>query len=174
MSTEDDIAFAKAMRDVKPLKSTERAPTRGAPPAPRAYRSRAARAAMLRESLAGENGVSEELGEELAFRRTNVTESTFRQLRRGRFALEAEIDLHGMTAVQAKNALKEFIAESVARGLGCVRVVHGKGLRSGTHGPVLKGLVPTWLARFDDVLAFVTARLPDGGSGALYVLLRRR
>ena len=173
MSIDDDIDFAQAMRGVKPLKTSERAPTRAVPPAPRADRSRAARAAMLREALDSENAHTE-LGEEIAFCRPSVPERTFRQLRRGHFAVEAEIDLHGLTAARAQEALKAFVAESVARGLGCVRVVHGKGLRSGTYGPVLKALVPNLLARWDDVLAFVTARLKHGGSGAVYVLLRRR
>lgn len=173
MSTDDDIAFAQAMRDVKPLKAPERAAARSVRPLPRAHRSHAARAAMLRESLDSENAGTE-LGEELAFRRPTISERTFRELRRGRFAVEAELDLHGATAVEARGMLKEFIAESVARRLGCVRVVHGKGLRSGSYGPVLKGLVPTLLARWDEVLAFVTAQSKHGGSGAIYVLLKRR
>jgi DNA-nicking Smr family endonuclease len=172
-SKDDDIVFAEAMRDVKPLKDIERAATRTVRPAPRAHRSRAARLAMLRETLDGAGGPTEQLGEELAFRRPQVSESVFRQLRRGRFAVEAEIDLHGMTGPQAKAALKDFVAESMNRGLRCVRVIHGKGLRSGTHGPVLKGLVSNWLAQWDAVLAFVSARLNHGGGGAVYVLLRR-
>ena len=75
---------------------------------------------------------------------------------------------------QAKLALRAFIDESMDRGIGCVRVIHGKGLGSGPGGPVLKMHVQGWLARWDEVLGFVTARARDGGSGAVYVLLRRR
>ncbi len=84
-----------------------------------------------------------------------------------------EIDLHGLTALQAREALRQFLAEAVQRGLGCVRVVHGKGLRSGPRGPVLKHAVNTWLRKVDAVLAFVSAPRRDGGTGAVYVLLAR-
>ena len=100
--------------------------------------------------------------------------SEFMVLRKGRFSIEAEADLHGLTVPQAKLHLREFICESVEYRLGCVRVIHGKGLGSGPGGPVLKGKVQCWLAQWDEVLAFVTALARDGGSGAVYVLLQRR
>jgi DNA-nicking Smr family endonuclease len=77
-----------------------------------------------------------------------------------------------MTGAEAKAALRGFIAECVDHRLRCVRVVHGKGRRSGPRGPVLKNVVNHWLQRADDVLAFGSARAVDGGSGAIYVLLK--
>ena len=97
-----------------------------------------------------------------------------RRLARGSFSVQAEIDLHGMTVAEAKPALQEFISQSVLRGGSCVRVVHGKGLGSGERGPVLKSKVNAWLRRWDDVLAFVSTRQVHGGTGAVYVLLRKR
>ena len=82
--------------------------------------------------------------------------------------------MHGLTGAQARVQLREFVVEASDRGLGCVRVIHGKGLRSGPGGPVLKTLVQRWLVRWDEVLGFVSARARDGGSGAIYVLIRRR
>ena len=88
--------------------------------------------------------------------------------------VDGEIDLHGMTGAEAREALRVFIAEATARRMTCVRVIHGKGRRSGPRGPVLKNVVNLWLQRSDDVLAFGSARTVDGGSGAVYVLLRTR
>jgi DNA-nicking Smr family endonuclease len=102
-----------------------------------------------------------------------VSESTFRRLRRGQIARSAELDLHGMTQAEARLALNEFLAESRALGLQCVRVVHGKGRGSGDRGPVLKAAVNRWLRRTGTVRAFCSARRPDGGTGAVYALLDR-
>jgi len=95
-----------------------------------------------------------------------------RKLARGNYAVQAEIDLHGMTVLEAKPRLAEFIEECARSGHRCVRVVHGKGLGSGQRGPVLKASVNRWLRRWDHVLAFVSTRQVDGGTGAVYVLLQ--
>jgi DNA-nicking Smr family endonuclease len=167
MTEDDRQVFTDAMRDVKPLERTERAlPT--SRPAAVARSSRAARAALIEEAL---NGAPVE---EIAFRRPEVSETVLRQLRRGRFSIEDEIDLHGLTRADARAELKRFVLEACDRGLGCVRVIHGKGRRSGPAGPVLKALVHEWLSQWDEVLAFVSAQLTHGGNGAVYVLLRRR
>ena len=172
----DKEAFARAMRGVRRLKYEERAPGRRSRPATAAM-TRTARREVLRESLMGSDDLPdalEQLGEEVSYRRESLPERTFRRLRRGRFRIGDETDLHGLTAAQARTQLRVFIVESAARGLGCVRVIHGKGLRSGPRGPVLKTRVQHWLAQWEEVLAFVSARARDGGSGAVYVLLRRR
>jgi DNA-nicking Smr family endonuclease len=94
-----------------------------------------------------------------------------RKLRRGEYRVEREIDLHGLTVLEAKQDLKLFLIRALEQHVQCVRVVHGKGLRSGPRGPVLKATVNAVLRRTGAVLAFVSARQADGGSGALYVLL---
>jgi DNA-nicking Smr family endonuclease len=124
------------------------------------------------ESLAGDiDEIETGAGEALHFHRPSVGRRTMRKLARGNFAVQGEIDLHGMTVPEAKSALREFISESGYRGHTCVRVVHGKGLGSGDRGPVLKSKVNNWLRRWDEVLAFVSTRQVHGGTGAVYVLL---
>jgi DNA-nicking Smr family endonuclease len=78
-----------------------------------------------------------------------------------------------MRLAEARAALQDFLRECDKRGLACIRVVHGKGTRSGPEGPIIKPSVHHWLSRWDPVQAFVTAQPRHGGSGAVYVLLRR-
>jgi DNA-nicking Smr family endonuclease len=127
-------------------------------------------AAALGDVVAAEGAPS--AADPLSFRRPGVRDQTLRHLRRGRFPVEDELDLHGLSQVAARDQLADFIASSRHAGLRCVRVVHGKGYRSGARGPVLKIAVNTWLKRHADVLAFTSARAIDGGTGAVYVLLR--
>ena len=112
-----------------------------------------------------------ETGEELTFRRTFVRPGILRRLRRGHYPCTDELDLHGLTVPEARRALGEFLAEALRGGHRCVRIIHGKGLRSGHRGPVLKSRVGRWLMRRDEVLAYSSARPVDGGTGAVYVLL---
>ena len=108
----------------------------------------------------------------LSFRRAGVRDQVMRRLRRGLYPTEDELDLHGLNQTAARDQLAEFIARSRDAGRRCVRVVHGKGYRSGARGPVLKAAVNLWLRRHTDVMAFTSARMIDGGTGAVYVLLR--
>ena len=99
-----------------------------------------------------------------------------RRLRRGEFAVQGHVDLHGLTREKARAELESFLARSRQGGKHCVLVVHGRGLHSKDQVPVLKDALKRWMktARFSDhVLAFATARPHDGGLGAVYVLLRR-
>jgi DNA-nicking Smr family endonuclease len=173
MSKDDDELFRQAMRDVKRLQAPERAIESPKPPAQARFR-RADERAVLQESLMVPEDAAGLLGtgEEVGFRRPHVPEAILLKLRRGQYAVDGEIDLHGLNAAQAKHALRDFIVEAVGRHWRCVRVVHGKGRRSGPGGPVLKPIVSHWLQRSNHVLAFGSARPVDGGSGAVYVLLR--
>ena len=168
---DDAQVFREAVRDVKPL--SREAIARGArKPLPHARFTRADRLAVLQESLAGDSAdLDIASGDELAFRREGVPMSVLRKLRRGQYQVQADIDLHGLTVVEAKEVLRDFLADSLEREFRCVRIVHGKGLRSGHRGPVLKGTVSSILRRVGRVLAFVSARQVDGGTGAVYVLL---
>lgn len=172
ISKEDREAFAAATQGVKPLKHRDRVDATPVRPKAEARLSRAARSAALEESL--NDTKSLESAEEIGFCRPGVSGYRFRQLRRGRYSIEAEVDLHGLTQSQAKSALRDFLVECAHRRLGCVRVIHGKGARSGPAGPVLKAAVQHWLTQWDEVLAFVSAKPRHGGSGAIYVLVRPR
>jgi len=163
--------FRAAVRGVKPLSGGTHAPRRPKPH-PRAHFTRADRAAVLKESLAAEaSDPALAGGEELVFQRPGVQAVVVRRLRRGEYRVEREIDLHGLTVAEAKHALRQFLIEALERRVRCVRIVHGKGLRSGHRGPVLKAAVSAVLRRTGAVLAYVSARPADGGTGALYVLL---
>jgi DNA-nicking Smr family endonuclease len=171
ISDDDRKAFEAAMRGVRRLKPDNRAQTNAPRPRPEAGFRRAAHRAILDQSLHGPAAI--DTGDDIAFRRDSVLANTFRRLRRGEFAIEAELDLHGMRLAAARAALQEFLRECDDRGLACIRIIHGKGTRSGPDGPIIKPGVHQWLTRWDPVQAFVTAQPRHGGSGAVYVLLRR-
>jgi DNA-nicking Smr family endonuclease len=172
---EDTRLFREAVRDVKPLGRRAQVadpPSRARRPRPAARFTRADRLAVLEESLR-EEFIDPALagGEELVFHRAGVQPAVLRKLRRGDYRVQGEIDLHGLTVAEAKQALREFLAEALVRQWRCVRIIHGKGLRSGHRGPVLKGMVSAMLRKLGPVLAYVSARQVDGGTGAVYVLL---
>ncbi len=171
MKDEDKQLFRAAVRGVRPLHQTRPAPQRTGVPA-RAVLRRADESRVLAESLGLDAADLEvETGEDLVYRRTGVPEATLRRLRRGNYARRDELDLHGMTQAEARLAILGFLADASQRGLRCVCIIHGKGRGSGNRGPVLKAAVNRWLRRHDAVRAFCSARRPDGGTGALYVLL---
>ena len=171
-SNSDETAlFRDAVGAVRPVTNRRQ---RLEPPAPkpRPRFTEADRQAVLTESMAADPDPAEiEIGDELVFQRAGVSRKVIRQLRRGKFALQAEADLHGLTAAEARVELHAFIQDCHARGLKCVRVVHGKGLGSGPKGPVLKVGVNRWLSQWQEVAAFCSALAIDGGTGAVYVLL---
>jgi DNA-nicking Smr family endonuclease len=129
---------------------------------------------VLRESLSDEFDVESllETDDSLAFRRPELPPDVLRKLRRGVWALQGQIDLHGLRTEEAREALGQFLREAQSHGWRCVRVVHGKGLGSPGRVPVIKDKVKRWLVQSDRVLAFVQARGDDGGAGALIVLLQ--
>lgn len=171
-SEDDRDLFRRMLGDVKRVRS-DKVHHRRSEPEPSARFRRNDEAEVLSDSLNGAVDPAElETGEELNYRRPQVRQSDFRRLRRGQISVAEEIDLHGLSAEQAREALAEFLTDAVGRGLRCVRVIHGKGLRSGPNGPVIKRRISRWLRRRDEVLAFCSARPVDGGTGAIYVLLR--
>lgn len=172
MDEEDRRLFRHAMRDVRRLAFDARpdsTPRRGA----RARFARAERQAVLNESLGEGSPLApvEETGEALLFRRPQVGMPAFRRLRAGQYRVEGEIDLHGLRAAMVEPALRQFLAEALRQRARVVRVIHGKGRRSGHRGPVLKLVASHFLCRVDAVLAFASAREVDGGTGAILVLL---
>lgn len=161
MSSDDDRdAFAAAMRGVRRLHHK--------PKVPKATRAKTA--GRPRSRAAHEAASAAVIDDKL--RRAGVTEPKWRQFRRGKIPVTAEIDLHGYAATAADAALDEFLEECRARGVQCARIIHGKGRRSGPDGPVLKGIVQDKLTRSAEVLAFAPADARHGGSGAVLVLFR--
>ncbi|MEI7038147.1 Smr/MutS family protein [Fulvimonas yonginensis] len=170
---EDDIRlFRDAIGPVRELRAD--VPPPPAPrPAPRAHMLEADEAAVPGEllELAFDPALME-IGEELSYLRDGYPPRLLRQLKRGQFSIQDELDLHHMNAAAAQASIGSFLAEARQHGLRCVRIVHGKGLRSKAAGPVLKVLTDRLLRRRDDVVAFASARPAQGGTGAVVVLLR--
>ena len=171
-NSREDPLFREAVRDVRPLKTDRRHEARPEPPA-RARFARRAESEVLEESMTGGPDASDfEVSDDLAYRRPHVSERTLRRLRRGHDPVRRSLDLHGLTAAQAAAELRQFMADCLRDHVSCARVVHGKGLRSGKRGPVLKAQVARILRHSSDVLAYVSAPPRDGGTGAVYMLLR--
>lgn len=173
--SEDDIAlFRESVGPISRVRHDRVHPHRQRPhPVPR--QRLADEQQVLRDSLNGAPEPAEsETGEELTYVRPGLQHRLLRKLRRGQFSIGAELDLHGMTAHAAHEALAGFLRECRARDLRGVRIIHGKGLRSRHGRPVLKGKLDRWLRQRDEVVAFCSARPVDGGTGAVYVLLKRR
>jgi DNA-nicking Smr family endonuclease len=168
----DADLFREAVRDVKPLAYDAPVAEPARRPPPQARFTRADRHAVLQESLyVNVHDPEIASGDELVFAREGIQKLVLRKLRRGQYRVQAEIDLHGLTVAEAKEAVRTFLANALERRLRVVRIIHGKGLRSGNRGPVLKSAISGVLQRVGLVLAYVSARPVDGGTGALYVLL---
>ena len=162
--------FRKAVAGVKPLKRPQRVALKGPSPAPVAHQRRRDEIAALAESLDGPLSADDalETGEELSYLRDGMAQETLRKLQRGHWAIQDGVDLHGLTRGQATATVVDFLNHCLARGLRCVRIVHGKGLG------ILKAKLRKWLPLREEVLAYCQAPANDGGSGAILVLLKAR
>jgi DNA-nicking Smr family endonuclease len=173
---DDEALLREALKDVAPLPDTGKATLRGPPPKPIPVQKLRDDQQVLQDSLSDQIPfeVGLETGDELVFLRDGLSNMVLRKLRRGHWVTQDELDLHGLRSEEARQLMVTFLNEALARGLRCVRIVHGKGLRSENREPVLKRKVGNWLAQRDEVLAFVQARPEDGGSGAVVVLLKAK
>lgn len=145
-------------------------------PAPEPLQRQADERAALREANSDEVDVESLLltDDGLSFRRAGVGLDVVTRLRRGHWSIQGQVDLHGLRREEARERLADFLREAARRGWRCLRVVHGKGLGSPGREPVLKVRVQRWLGQHAKVIAFTQARAPEGGAGALIVLLRGR
>lgn len=172
VNDDDSLLFRQAIGDVRPMAPVESRPERPRP-APHPHMRDADEAAVPADSLLFDYDPADlEVGEELFYLRDGYPSKLLKQLKRGQFSIQAEVDLHQMNAAAAQLSIADFLAECRHDGLRCVRIIHGKGLRSKAAGPVLKGLTDRLLRRRDDVVAFASARPMQGGTGAVVVLLK--
>jgi DNA-nicking Smr family endonuclease len=185
---DEQASFAAAMADVRPLRPRSRidAPaSRIDAPAPATLTTTRTVVDEDAETLAALSDLVTGNGHFDISDSTEYVEGTvvgldpriLRRLRRGEFAYQAMIDLHGMSSATARVEVERFIMAAVAEGHREVLIVHGRGRNSKDNVPVLKERLKSWLARGRigrNILAFTSARPADGGAGALYVLLRRR
>jgi len=173
----DDLRlFHDAVADARPLPPSGRIQRQPPPPPPIPRQTFADERAALRESLAGPLSIEDRLdaGDEPNYLRPGLPRPVLRDLRRGRWIIEAEVDLHGATRDQARLYLAEFLADCLRHDRRCVRVIHGRGHGSPGKVGLLKLLVRGWLMQRTEVLAYCQTRPQDGGEGALLVLLRGR
>lgn len=166
--------FADTVGPVTPLPAHGLALPRTAPPEPLPRQREADEQAALQEALSDEVDVESLLltDDGLSFHRSGVGPDVVTRLRRGHWSIQGELDLHGLRREEAREQLASFMKEAGRRGWRCLRVVHGKGLGSPGRQPVLKAKVQRWLGQHAQVLAFTQASAPQGGAGALIVLLR--
>lgn len=142
---------------------------------PEATQRRADEARVMEELARGDlDFTGLETGEELTWLRPGLQKRVLQRLRRGHWRVQDELDLHQMNVDAAASSIRRFLADAERGGLTCVKIIHGKGLRSGPRGPRIKRLTGRLLSRHPCVLAFTGARPRDGGTGAVYVLLGKR
>lgn len=167
--------FADAVGPVTPLPARDHADVGRPRPEPWPRQREADEREALRQTLSDEVDLESLLltDDGLSYRRPGVAGDVVTRLRRGQWSIQAEIDLHGLRRDEAREALVRFLGEAARRGQRCARVVHGKGHGSPGRRPVLKAKVQRWLAQIAEVIAFAQASGPQGGAGALIVLLDR-
>lgn len=168
--------FARTVGPVHALPEHGLAPVAPPRPAPEPRQRQADERAALREALSDAVDLESLLltDDGLAWRRPGIAPDVVTRLRRGQWAIQGHLDLHGHTRDEARDALAEFVRRSHQQGRRCLRVVHGKGHGSPGRRPVLKGKVQRWLAQCKEVVAFTQASGHEGGAGALIVLLDSR
>jgi DNA-nicking Smr family endonuclease len=172
----DEELFANAMREVREIKEFRRIPVRQR------------KAIALRRKISSDKETIKALDDIVTGRRdVNLPDTQeyvewihqgyrvgiIRTLHEGKFSVQDYLDLHGLCVEEAENEVRYFLKDSLIKGHRCVKIIHGRGLRS-PKGPVLKEALIKWLSgRYrKNIIAFVTARQCDGGLGALYILLR--
>lgn len=166
--------FALTVGAVVPLRREAPLPLARPRVEPRPRQREQDEAAVLREAISDEFDVESllETDDALSWRGEGIGPEVVRKLRRGVWAIQAQLDLHGLRRDEAREQLASFLREAARQGLRCVRVIHGKGHGSPGREPVLKSKVKTWLVQKQEVIAFAHARAADGGNGALLVLLK--
>jgi len=172
----DQEVFSEAMADVREIKEFREIPFQKTP----GIKPRVAQGddsvEVLRKIVEGKKKIRlSDTGEYMEWACPSIRGNISKRLHEGCFAVQDSIDLHGMTLGEAEEALNLFFSEAIRKRLFCIKVIHGRGLRS-PQGPVLKGALSKWLhgSLRKWVLAYATAKDCDGGLGATYIILRSR
>ena len=177
MQDDDFSLFKSAVRGVKPI-THDRAET-GKPRANRAQTNSRRANAVVSNSETRIDGLSDlfvidvAAEDELYWSRDGVQESQMRKLKAGQIPFEGSLDLHGLSVEKARELLWDFLAEAGKYEIRCVRVTHGKAARIDGKRPLIKSHVNTWLRQHPQVLGFASCLPRHGGTGAIYVILKR-
>lgn len=174
MSDEDKALFHAHMRSVKPLnEKTVRvkttAPKPAIPPKKRYTPPVKEKIEYYLSDVIHEPVLSQT---RLSYTQAGLPNQRFKDLRNGQIPWERRLDLHGLKSEKARDALYQFIHDAAEQSKRCLLIIHGKGGHEGAP-PVIKNLVNRWLPQLEKVLAFHSALPKDGGTGAVYVLLKR-
>ncbi|MDF3934511.1 Smr/MutS family protein [Pseudomonas citronellolis] len=177
MQDDEFSLFTNEMRGVKRI-TVDQADT-GKPKADRQQVKLRQQNATVRTDSVRVDGLSDQFvidvgaEDELFWASNGVQEGQMRKLKLGQIAFEGSLDLHGMSVEKARELLWDFLAEAARLEVRCVRVTHGKAARTDGKRPLLKSHVNTWLRQHPQVLGFTSALPRHGGTGSLYVMLRR-
>ncbi len=177
MQDDDFSLFKSEMRGVKPI-THDRADT-GKAKADRKQLASLRQNATVRTDETVVDGLSDQFvidvgpEDDLHWARDGVQESQMRKLKIGQIPFEGSLDLHGMSVEKAREILWDFLAEATRFEIRCVRVTHGKAVRLDGKRPMIKSHVNTWLRQHPQVLGFTSCQARHGGTGAVYVMLRR-
>ena len=166
-----DESFREAVGDVAPIKPHNRIEPYREKPAPIPAKRHEDERAVIEELARLTLDDEAEIEEDASYLRPGLPRDILRKLRRTHWVIQQDLDLHGFTGDEAVAHTAVFLAEARRRGIRCVRIIHGKGLRSVGREPVLRKRIRKLLTRRDEVLAFVEPRAPQGGGGAVVVLL---
>jgi DNA-nicking Smr family endonuclease len=173
---EDINLFKEAMKNVKPLRNRKATVIKKSTPVslPKKKRNFFEPAPQIRDNLFSDN-INEftSTDEKLFFTRGGLQLKLLRDFQQGKIRPIRTLDLHGMAVTKAREAVTEFLLTAVENNDRCVCIIHGKGKFSENHPPILKSHLNSWLRQYKNVLAFSSAQPKDGGTGALYVLLKR-
>lgn len=172
ISEEDQKLFRDTVQGVKPLKKSEKIVVTEKPKITTTPLGKEKPIPPHKIQLVDGPETSYQASDYLSFARSGLQQKRLHQLARGKFPSEAKLDLHGKTSDQAKLMLEEFLTTCFAQHCRVVRVIHGKGQHQKSSQAILKNKVYGWLMECNEVLAFCSCQPRDGGTGALYVLLK--
>jgi DNA-nicking Smr family endonuclease len=167
----DESLFMAEMAGVTPLKSDNKINVRKKPAVAGRHQTMT-EADLNLVDVFSDAEITEECPNTLSFSRSGLQHKVLKKLRQGKHPIEHALDLHGLTVIEARKALVTFLEECEVAGIRHAIIVHGKGFRS-KDKPIIKPMVNRWLRATDRVLAFHSAQPKDGGSGAIYLLLKQ-
>lgn len=168
---DEESLFRSAMRDVTPLKPDNKVKLKKAPKIIRPEPGHEIHDHVI-DDVFSDSDILHDCPDILDFSRSGLQPNALKKLRQGKNPVEDLLDLHGLTVNQARKELLKFLDDCVTAGIRHIIIVHGKGFRS-KDKPIIKAMVNRWLRAVDNVLAFHSAQPKDGGSGAVYVLLKK-
>jgi len=171
LSKEDSTLFRQSIGIVKKIKSNNSLLSETKKPKPYPKKQETKTIEKFENHSHGE--IDKLLQEDsMEFIAPGVQKNVLKKLRKGHFGDAASIDLHGLTRIEANQQLSRFLHFSIENGCRCVHIIHGKGYRSPDNHPVLKNDINAWLRQHNEVLAFCSTPPKDGGTGAVFVLLK--